>query len=398
MNEVNQSGGSGSQDECQLSDADKTAIDAFFEGTEADSDRVARVSDLLSLLNTPIGGGDEKQARIDVTSLLASADRDRQQLTTASASSVDDWMDGQDPLTQRDETHTKIAGLVTSGSAYTDAERASLVDRTLGMIQDEINRSEKRYILDLPITPGGRFRLADLVSIAATLLLVASVAIPVMSGMRSRSMQAICNNNMATAGTAFGAYAGSNRDLLPMATAGFGTGSNSTWMDVGSTPERSNSSNLYVLVRTNHTTLVDLACPTNPDALLESSGVEQDWRSIDEVSYSYRIMPPGGMKAYDADHPVRVVLLSDRSPVTRRIVAGQSVIPEENTPNHDHQGQHVLGLDGSSVWHTDPVLDQGDNLWFPRQIEQVIFQARDRLGIIKGNELPDGPTDAFVGP
>ena len=203
---------------------------------------------------------------------------------------------------------------------------------------------------------------------------------------------------MATAGTAFGAYAGSNRDLLPMATAGFGTGSNSTWMDVGSTPERSNSSNLYVLVRTNHTTLVDLACPTNPDALLESSGVEQDWRSIDEVSYSYRIMPPGGMKAYDADHPVRVVLLSDRSPVTRRIVAGQSVIPEENTPNHDHQGQHVLGLDGSSVWHTDPVLDQGDNLWFPRQIEQVIFQARDRLGIIKGNELPDGPTDAFVGP
>ena len=123
MNEVNQSGGSGSQDECQLSDADKTAIDAFFEGTEADSDRVARVSDLLSLLNTPIGGGDEKQARIDVTSLLASADRDRQQLTTASASSVDDWMDGQDPLTQRDETHT----MAHSRTSNTDNDKASLL-------------------------------------------------------------------------------------------------------------------------------------------------------------------------------------------------------------------------------------------------------------------------------
>ena len=398
MDEVNQSNGSEFQDEFQLSDADKAAIDAFFEGVEADSERLDRVSNLLNLLNTPIAGDREKQSRIDVTSLLAHSDRNHQQLTTASASSVDDWMDGQDPLTQRDETHAQLAGLVTSGLAYTDAQRASLVDRTLGMIQDEIDRSEKRYILDMPITPGGRFRLADLVSIAATLLLVASVAIPVMSGMRSRSMQAICNNNMATAGTAFGAYAGSNRDLLPMATAGIGSSSNSTWMDVGSTPERSNSSNLYVLVRTNHTTLADLACPTNPDALLESSGAQQDWRSLDELSYSYRIMPRGGMKAHDAEQPVRVVLLSDRSPVTRRIVAGESVIPEENTPNHDHQGQHVLGLDGSSVWHSDPVLDQGDNLWFPRPIEQIIYDARDRLGIIKGNELPDGPTDAFVGP
>jgi hypothetical protein len=273
------------------------------------------------------------------------------------------------------------------------------VERTLGLIQEEIDRSEKRYIMDMPITPGGRFRLADLVSLAATLLLVASVTIPVLSGIRSRSMQEICNSNMATAGTAFGTYAGANRDLLPMATAGFGSGSNATWMDVGTTPERSNSSNLYMLVRTKHATLADLACPTNPNALVEGDATtQQDWRSLDEISYSYRIMTPGGLKAHSVDQPVRVVLLSDRSPVVRRIVNKQPVKPEENTPNHDHAGQHVLGLDGSSTWQRDPVLDQGDNLWFPRPIEEIIYRARDRMGIIKGNELPDGPTDAFVGP
>ncbi|MBL4808680.1 MAG: hypothetical protein JKY43_01310, partial [Phycisphaerales bacterium] len=118
----------------------------------------------------------------------------------------------------------------------------------------------------------------------------------------------------------------------------------------------------------------------------------------DEISYSYRIMVSGGMKVHGPKQPVRVVLLADRSPVIRRIVNGQPVRPEENTPNHDRMGQHVLGLDGSSVWHRDPVLDQGDNLWLPRAIERVIYQARDRMGIIEGNELPSGPTDAFVGP
>ncbi len=82
----------------------------------------------------------------------------------------------------------------------------------------------------------------------------------------------------------------------------------------------------------------------------------------------------------------------------RRIVNAEPVRPEENTPNHDHTGQHVLGLDGSSKWHRTPILEQGDNLWLPRPIEQMIYQARDRMGIIQGNELPSGPSDAFVGP
>lgn len=401
MDESKEPNQSGPEIEFQLSEADQAAVDTFFEDTESGSEpeRLNQLTRLLGLMDTPVSDLGNRESLVDVTELRAQTGSTDLMLTAASASSVDDWIDGHEALTERDLAHQQLSELVTSGSVYSETEREALVNKTLGLIQDEIDHSEKRYLMDMPISPGGRFRLADLVSLAATLLLVASVTIPVLSGIRSRSMQTICNNNMATAGSAFGAYAGSNRDLLPMATAGFGSGSNATWMDVGTTPERSNSSNLYMLIRTNYATLNDLACPTNPDALVEGDGnAQQDWRSLDEISYSYRIMTPGGLKTHAVDQPVRVVLLSDRSPVIRRIVSKQPVRPEENTPNHNHAGQHVLGLDGSSTWHRDPVLDQGDNLWFPRPVEEFIYRARDRMGIIKGNELPDGPTDAFVGP
>ncbi|MFK7759376.1 MAG: hypothetical protein AB8C13_05455 [Phycisphaerales bacterium] len=385
----------------QLTDADKAALDEIFGSEDGSAfksnepSHESQVHKLLGLLDCPISRESDRGTLIDVTVLRAHTLTSDSSLECASTTSVDDWMDGQSLLTERDEIHNGIAGLVTTGAEYTDAERNSLVERTLGMVESETRRSEKRYIMDMPISPRGRFRLADLVSLAATILLLASVAIPVMGGMKSRSMQSLCLDNMATAGQAFGLYAGSNRDTLPMATAGFG----STWMDVGTTPERSNSSNLYMLVRTNHATLADLACPTNPDALVEESGSgRQDWRSIDEISYSYRIMGPGGLKTYEVDQPVGVVLLSDRSPVTLRISRKQPVRPEENTPNHDHMGQHVLGLDGASRWVRSPVLEDGDNIWLPRPIEEAIYQIRDRLGIIQGNELPSGPSDAFVGP
>ncbi|MBO6513356.1 MAG: hypothetical protein JJ974_05265 [Phycisphaerales bacterium] len=386
----------------QLSDADQAAVDAYFEDGHSEiqdaDDRSMLVQRLMRLLDTPIPDDGQRDVRIDVADLRAQNSHETQ-LTASSASSVDDWMEGQKTITQRDSVHAELAGMVITGAEYSQQERDSLVNRTMAMLQDDIDQTEKRYIMDLPISPGGRFRLADLVSLAATLLLVASVAIPVMNGVRDRSMRAICLDNMATTGQAFGNYAGSNRDALPMATAGFGSSGGSTWMDVGTTPDRSNSSNLFVLIRTNHATLEDLACPTNPDALVSVDPTDkQDWRSLDEISYSYRIMPYGGIRVHDADHPVRMVVLADRSPVIRRIVAGQKVRPEENTPNHNGTGQHVLGLDGSSVWHRDPVLDQGDNLWLPRSVERALYDARDRAGIIQGNELPSGPNDAFVAP
>ncbi len=389
----------------QLSAADSAAVDRLIsiraEGSDTDSDPQAQaVEQLFGLLDTPVASERERSARINLAALSALRSQ-AQPLSQADQDAIDQWIDSGCEITDLDAVLGGRAGvldgfrgLITTGAPTDPSNKADLVNRTLARIQTQIDADEAAYSLPTRGRGTMRFRLADLISIAAVLLIVGSIAMPVFSRVQTKSHQIACLSNLGTVADAFGVYAGSNRDTLPMATAGFGP----TWMKVGSTPEQSNSANLYTLVRTEHATLNDLACPTNPDArTAESSPDAWDWHSIDELSYSYRIMPNGGLKMH-ASMPVRVVLMSDRSPVTLRAIRGIPIVPEENSPNHDHAGQHILKLDGSTEWLTNPLLESNDNLWLPRPIEQIIHQVRNRLGVIEGNEMPDGPTDAFVGP
>ena len=397
----------GSTPGLNLSPNDAKTLDRIFEeGLDSftcDDPQDRRVLDLLSLLDTPVHAETQRHSRIDIVQLIASRLEQSDatpELTQEDRSAIDQYFEHQletgfveASLRPRAAQVDRIGMLVTQGAQTESGD--SLVDRTLAGIQAHIDAEESA----LNIGSRGRGQLSmrwgDLVSIAAMLLLAASVIMPIMSGMRSSARQAVCFDNMDSAANAFGLYSGANRDMLPMATAGFGP----TWMDVGTTPERSNSSNLYTLIRKGFTGLDDLACPSNPDARTGQPDPQAwDWESLPEVSYSYRIMPRGGMRATMSDQPVRVVILADRSPVVLRVAAGKPIIPEQNSPNHKYSAQHMLMLDGSAQWATTPMLENRDNIWLPRPIEQVIHTVRVKSGIITGNEQPDGPTDALVGP
>ena len=393
----------------QLSQEDQRTIDRIFENDPesfiAESDRDHAVLDLFNLLDTPVKAESQRVARINLISVLAARlesgrSQEDLQLSAQDQQALDQYIEAGYQLDSVDASiRDRAAKCEQIGAAITASDPSAssddLVNRTLLAIQTHIDQEQSA--MDINQARRGNFsiRWSDMISIAAMLLIAASIIMPVMSGVRSKSQRGICFNNMQSTANAFGLYAGSNRDMLPMATAGFGP----TWMDVGSTPERSNSSNLFTLIRSGMSDLSDLACPSNPNAVTgEPDPNAWDWNSLSEVSYSYRIMPPGGMRATAVQMPVRVVLLADRSPVILRAAAGQPVIPEENSPNHKSSGQHMLMLDGSAQWTTSPIINSQDNIWLPRPIEQLIHQARTRLGIIKGSELPDGPTDAFVGP
>ncbi len=389
--------------------ADIDAIDRVLEhgiGSSSPQDeREQRLHGLLGLLDTPVVDESHRQARVDLLEVLAKRTPRESapafSLSSADQTACDEYIDaGYDieavaPHLRERASKVHAMGLLLTRGQIAGSGREQLVEATLGGIQSHIDaeqsamRIESRRGFQLPA------RWADLVSIAAVLLLAASVIMPIVAGMRSASQQGMCLNNMNQAASAFGLYTGENRDMLPMATAGFGP----TWMDVGTTPDRSNSSNLYTLIRKGFSKLDDLACPSNPNA---ETGIPDprawDWKTLDGLSYSYRIMPRGGMRATVVDDPQRVVLLADRSPVILRIKRQLPVIPEENSPNHNSTGQHMLKLDGSAQWSRTPMLDSKDNIWLPRPIESIIHQAREKYGIITGNEQPDGPTDAFVGP
>ncbi len=396
-------------DSPRLSPADAAALDRLIEsGTHPDPGdaRQARIADLLALLGTPVAAESDRSTRVSLTQVrarraaLAEAQTDHPaeplRLSPADAEALDRWMES--PATTGDprvERHDALARLATTGPETAASARDRLIERTMAAVRAaEAAEARVLRIEQASEHAGSRFRLSDLVSLAAMLLIVASVALPAMQGVAHHREQAACLTNMQTAARAFGSYAGANADMLPMATAGFG----GSWMDVG-TPNRSNSANLYTLPREGYARLDDFACPTNahaPRGAPEPGSM--DWRSMDEISYSYRIMGGGGLRMTVAvPSAAQVVMIADRSPVTLRASRGEVVYPEANSPNHAARGQHLLRMDGSSTWEKTPVVD-GDNIWLPRQAEEVIRHVRTRMGIIRGDEMPASPTDAFVGP
>lgn len=236
------------------------------------------------------------------------------------------------------------------------------------------------------------FRFADLLSAAAAVLLVSAFTLPVLSSMNEDGRRRVCTSNLQATGLGLGMYAMSNDDALPMATAGFGGG----WSQVGR-PGKSHSANLFTLVRTGHVFPWDLSCPGNEDAPTGAIDREAiDWGSLEEVSYSYRLMPAGPNRADLLDRDS--VVLADRSPILLAGIRGIRISPEASSPNHGREGQHLLRLNGSVSWTNSPVLEDGDNIWLPRAIELHIQDVRKKYGYFDGSELPTSPDDTFLGP
>mgnify|MGYP000334595672 CR=1 FL=1 len=126
-----------------------------------------------------------------------------------------------------------------------------------------------------------------------------------------------------------------------------------------------------------------------------------DWRSLDEVSYSYQNMFRGvGQPMRLSMQPLSRVIAVDGSPVVRRAVNRLWINPLANSMNHDQRGQNALHADGRVVFITSPVLQNGDNIWLPRLFEQAIAgrSKPTHADPIDGTEIPAGPDDEFVGP
>ncbi len=290
-------------------------------------------------------------------------------------------------LRERARRHRALADLVTR--VPTPTPSADLTERTLASLtrREEpisIERHRRR-----------RVRLSDLVSIAALLLIGASLILPVLGAVRDQQFQTVCSANMMASAMGLSTYAADNRGLLPVVTAGFGA---SPWWNVGD-PSSSNSANLFHLAREHYVTLHELACAGNrlaPTRMADTTA--RDWRRLDEVSYAYRIMRGNTRAQWSA--PARFVVMSDRSPVVLRAVRGVAIDPSENSPNHAGRGQQILLSDGSAFWLRTPMVTSRDNLWLPRPVEDAIRRLRGQAppDTLSGHESPASIEDAFVGP
>ncbi|MFG0273902.1 MAG: hypothetical protein ACF8QF_02470 [Phycisphaerales bacterium] len=395
----------GQGDDVRLSDADRAAIDALvesgFAGTSADA-RTDAVRRLFASLEPHPDRAAPDPSLVDITvTRVLRAGRDgvsvpeRGGLVADDGAALDslvacEWDD--DALPPR---HTRrgrrIARLVSVLSpASVEAIGADdLVDRTLLRVR----AAGARPMLDRPLLPmpAGSFRLADLIAVAAMLLIGLSILWPTVGAMRLDAMRTECQSGLANAGVGFALYGNDNLGRMPAVEGSIpatipGAGA---WWEVGS-PTKSHSANLFVLIKQGYVHQHDLACVGNRHAPVSLDVARHDdWRSAEEVSYSYQLFNDPARRMPTSPN---AVLLTDRSPLVLRAMQHEAAPPEARSPNHGGAGQNVLFGDRSVRWLIRPVTDSGDNFWLPANVDG------DGPVRLEGTETPVGPDDAFVGP
>lgn len=386
-------------DPARLSPPDCDALDALVESGFDPArvppflrERADRLASMLGLLE-PLGSHSETHA------IKADEHRGELTLSPADGAALDALVESGWSTSRVSAEHVMRAGLIESLfdllGAPTAEELTCDRESLLGATMLEIERSDAAQAAgQIVISPHARrlprFRLADLLSAAAIFLIATSILWPMVTGLRHENMRVANAARMANAGLGFALYANDHQGKMPMAESSYaGRAPGVVWWNVG-TPNQSQSAHLFVLTKTGYASLEDLASPTNPVApiRLDVSTLD-DWRTPDEVSYSYQLLGPGLVRW---STPSRQVVLADRSPVIEQARAGVPVNPLLNSFAHRGAGQHVLFNDRSVRWFDSPFTSWGDNIWLPRSLERRLNAT------LRGNELPDGQDDAFVGP
>lgn len=381
---------------------DQAALDALLEAAFDLSDvdaslreRAQRVGRLMGLLDTEAAdNGLAERTMAHISAAHDKGDRlspqDQRAIDHLSENAWDPRRVPED-LRPRARRAERLLASMRVENLSSAAAAADLADRTMDLIAVHAERSGFATIEDDIGDRRRGFRLADIASIAAMVLIGVAVFWPVLGGMRASMQQRACEQNLHNAGVGFGLHASDRAGRLPMHSASllrFAPGK-ATWWDVG-TPERSHSANLYQLVEGEYASVEDLACPGNHGALVACRPGAHDWDSPDEVSYSYQLF--GGRTQPRLSDRGLTILLTDKSPVIDRARRGERVYAEERSHNHGGAGQHALFANGSVQWLARPVSESGDNLWLPAELSGV------QGARLNGTELPVRPGDTFVGP
>lgn len=386
---------------------DAAALDALVEAGLDPSgvgasirERARHIAGLLALLEMPGAAGaarDDLLVNVTMARILRSRDlagrvpagRALSPLDPEGSTHLDALVESGWSAT--DDGSGRVAGLLGLLDEPDGAGAApDLVDRTLAHVQDHLDHEGKRFRLPAPeerLERRGRgLSLADVGGIAALILVGFAIVWPMLIGMREASRISGCTSHLHDAARGFTHFAANHDGRLPAATAGF-TGP--IW-NVGD-PDRSHSANLFKLVRDGYTDMGDLACPGNPEApTWHADAHAADWRSPEEVSFSYQVFDPRLPPRWQSMN--RLVVLADRSPVIDRARRGELFDPLAPSHNHTGRGQNVLFSDASVSFIGRPLLADGDNIWLP---EPVARSANPRL---TGTERPAHAQDAFVAP
>ncbi|MFG0258478.1 MAG: hypothetical protein ACF8GE_11300 [Phycisphaerales bacterium JB043] len=379
-----------------LTDALDALIDAELSPESVDPSlrtSASRLADLLATLDPMGDHAVPDQSLVDTTLLRCLASREHSSTLTASdAKALDalvdhNWENADVPGGYRTgSSHlSKLFGLLNPPE---DVTEATLTERTWSRVRTHAATSANVELFEINTLRTGGLPMRELGAIAAMVIAAFSLLFPTLGAAHNRAQQQSCVASLANAGMGFAMFARDNNSRLP--STPYAAQARDVWWNVGQ-PEQSHSADLFTLPAQGYTHLHDLACAGNHRAVINLDlDQHQDWRSHEEVSYSYQLFPQS-FRTIRITIPSQTVLLADRSPIVARSQRGEYVSAQARSMNHAGAGQNILAADRSVRWLESPVIN-GDNIWLPAAYEhQEIVQLR-------GNETPEIWGDIFVGP
>jgi hypothetical protein len=286
-------------------------------------------------------------------------------LTEADAAAVDALIDAGFELDRVPEAMRPRAAAALAvfrrleavpGADADDASVDSLVDATLLRIdrheEEQAARLSYREHTEARSVSRARLRFADFVGVAAIAILAVSIAIPLMSHVRTSRGIAACGDGMRSLGGSFTAFANDHQGNMPFAASlvpGLDFGSGRFPMS-GS---YRHGDQLRTLADEGYCdSAACLGCPNHPTP---------------GGTYSFRV--PASAAELRMDLVPALVIVGDRNPVIELVLGGLRVQVEMCSPEHDDRGQNVMRGDGSVVFLRDPRLkgerERPDNIWLP---------------------------------
>jgi hypothetical protein len=242
---------------------------------------------------------------------------------------------------QRAQSISNLLGLLDNYPV--DDANDTLVNATLARIDRyEENRADRMNMelqREQAARGGRRIVIPDFITVAAVILIAFGLLWPIVTGVKQKSLDLACENNLRLVALGLDNYASSNNGVSPMATAGLGGG----W------GVRANSLNMSPLVDGGYCQHQHLNCP----------GHQPEFGP----SYSYRWQMEDTPLMWQG--PRVLILIGDGNPISAAARAGRVLPPLSMSLNHGGRGQNVLSSDGATLWLFEPVISRSDNIWLP---------------------------------
>lgn len=238
--------------------------------------------------------------------------------------------------------------------------------------------------------------IPDVATVAAILMIVASIAFPTLNNMRNKACQIACSAGLSRVGQGISRYGNDNNGDLPAVATVLGD----PWWKVGDQGKanQSNTRHPWELVKNGYVEATDFVCGGRKNAISVKFTKGQlkelnDFPSREHISYSYMFMCDKRAKHQWSGG---TVLMADLNPIFEGVSASTTKeefeklslsekLQKAMSTNH-RNGQVVLFYDGSAVYKRIRIISGDD-----------IYTTKDK-NAYTGCEAPQDIKDIFLVP